>query len=224
MPRETRTSVTPMMEPVNVRQEYYIPAVEWKAGKAYRLIKRMFDILLSATLLLLFLAPMLILGILVFFTSKGPALYRQERLGFRGKTFWLVKFRSMRHDAEKNGPSWAKHSDNRCTRLGKFLRKTRLDELPQLWNILVGDMSFVGPRPERPVFYEEFETYIHGFKNRLVVPPGLTGWAQVNGGYDLLPEEKIVYDMEYVQKCSVRMDLKCLLMTFRVVITQKGAR
>ena len=85
-------------------------------------------------------------------------------------------------------------------------------------------MSFVGPRPERPVFYEEFETYIHGFKNRLAVTPGLTGWAQVNGGYDLRPEEKIVYDMEYIRQCSFRMDLKCLLMTFRVVITQKGAR
>lgn len=222
MPRVTNPSVAPLME--TVRQEYVIPAVEPKLSRGYLTAKRLFDIFLAAFLLLLFSVPMLILGILVFFTSKGPAFYRQERLGLRGKPFMLIKFRSMRHDAEKDGPSWAKDDDDRCTRFGKFLRKTRLDELPQFWNILVGDMSFVGPRPERAVFYEEFETYIHGFRNRLAVTPGLTGWAQVNGGYDLLPEEKIVYDMEYIRNCSIRMDLKCLLMTFRVVITQKGAR
>ena len=224
MSREIKTSVAPTLEAVNARQEYWIPAAECKAGKGYLRFRRTVDILLSLLLLLLLLAPIIILGILVFFTSKGPAFYRQERLGLNGKPFMLVKFRSMRHDAEKDGPSWAKDDDERCTKFGKFLRKTRLDELPQLWNILLGEMSFVGPRPERAVFYEEFETYIHGFKNRLAVPPGLTGWAQVNGGYDLLPEEKIVYDMEYIQACSFRMDLKCMLMSFRVVLFQKGAR
>lgn len=101
----------------------------------------------------------------------------------------------MRTDAEKDGPKWAERSDDRCTRFGALLRKTRLDELPQLWNILKGEMSFVGPRPERKYFYEQFEKYIVGFSNRLVVIPGLTGYAQVNGGYELAPEEKIVYDM-----------------------------
>lgn len=224
MPRDTKTSVAPMTEPVNARREYYISAAECKAGKHYLRFKRLLDILLAAILLLVLIVPMVILGILVYFTSKGPAIFRQERLGLNGKSFLLLKFRSMRVDAEKDGPCWAKDDDERCTKFGRFLRKTRLDELPQLWNILMGDMSFVGPRPERPVFYEEFETYIHGFKHRLAAKPGLTGWAQVNGGYDLLPEEKIVYDMEYIQACSFRMDLKCMLMSFRVVLFQKGAR
>ena len=105
-----------------------------------------------------------------------------------------------------------------------FLRKTRIDELPQLWNILKGDMSFVGPRPERQYFYEQFEKYIVGFSNRLVVAPGLTGYAQVNGGYELKPEEKIVYDMEYIEKRSVLLDLWCIAQTFRVVFSGKGAR
>ena len=217
-------SVAPVMEKFDVRQEYHIPAVEVRTSRSYIIVKRSFDIILSSLLLLLLLVPMILLGLTVFLTSKGPAIYRQERLGLNGKRFQLVKFRSMRDDAEKEGPRWATDDDERCTRFGKFLRMTRLDELPQFWNILMGDMSFVGPRPERAVFYEEFETYIHGFKNRLAVTPGLTGWAQVNGGYDLLPEEKIIYDMEYIEKLSIKMDLKCLLMTFRVVFTHKGDR
>lgn len=224
MTLRNKQSMAPVMETFEVRQEYHIPTVERKASTGYLIAKRAFDIVFSALLLILLFVPMLLLGLVVFFTSKGPALYRQERLGLNGKPFQLVKFRSMREDAEKEGPRWARDDDERCTKFGRFLRKTRLDELPQFWNILAGDMSFVGPRPERPVFYEEFETYIHGFKNRLAVTPGLTGWAQVNGGYDLLPEEKIVYDMQYIENCSIKMDLKCLLMTFRVVFTQKGAR
>lgn len=206
------------------KKQYYVPPAEGKVSVGYLVAKRIFDVVLSVTLLLLLLLPMLLLGVIVFFTSKGPMFYRQERLGTNGKPFMLVKYRSMRIDAEKDGPQWAKNDDDRCTVFGRFLRKTRLDELPQFWNILMGDMSFVGPRPERSVFYEEFETYIHGFSNRLAATPGLTGWAQVNGGYDLLPEEKIVYDMEYINNRSVWMDLKCLLMTFHVVFTHKGAR
>ena len=112
----------------------------------------------------------------------------------------------------------------RCTRFGQFLRRTRLDELPQLWNILRGDMSLVGPRPERAYFYREFETYIPGFSNRMMVTLGLTGWAQVNGGYDLRPEEKIVYDMEYIERQSVLLDVQCLLKTAALVFTHRGAR
>ncbi len=130
----------------------------------------------------------------------------------------------MNHDAEVNGPKWADKEDKRCTRFGAFLRKTRLDELPQFWNILKGDMSFVGPRPERQYFYEQFEKYIIGFSNRLVVTPGLTGYAQVNGGYELEPEEKIVYDMEYIEKRSVLMDIKCLVKTVSLIFTHEGAR
>ncbi len=112
---------------------------------------------------------------------------------------------------KRTGQKWAERSDDRCTRFGALLRKTRLDELPQLWNILKGEMSFVGPRPERKYFYEQFEKYIVGFSNRLVVMPGLTGYAQVNGGYELAPEEKIVYDMEYIARRSIRLDLQCIV-------------
>ena len=106
----------------------------------------------------------------------------------------------------------------------QFLRKTRLDELPQLINIFKGDMSIVGPRPERAYFYDQFDTYIHGFRNRMAVRPGLTGWAQVNGGYDLRPEEKIVYDMEYINNMSVKMDIVCMFKTIKLVFTHEGAR
>ena len=167
---------------------------------------------------------MAIIAVLIKLDSKGSVIFRQERLGKDGKSFVMLKFRSMSEDAERNGPQWAQVEDERCTRVGRVLRKTRLDELPQFWNILKGDMSLVGPRPERPYFYEEFEQYIHGFRNRLAVRPGLTGWAQVSGGYDLKPEEKIVYDMEYIRKMSVRLDLACIFKTVRLVFTHEGAR
>ena len=168
--------------------------------------------------------PMALIALLIKLDSKGPVIFRQERLGKDGKPFTMLKFRSMYDDAEQNGPQWAEKEDDRCTKIGCFLRKTRLDELPQFWNILKGDMSLVGPRPERAYFYDEFETYIHGFRNRLAVRPGLTGWAQVNGGYDLSPEEKIVYDMEYIKGRSIRMDLACIFKTVRLVFTHEGAR
>ena len=145
-------------------------------------------------------------------------------MGKDGKPFTIYKFRTMYLDAEADGPQWAKRNDCRCTPLGRFLRHTRMDELPQLWNILKGDMSIVGPRPERACFYSEFETYIHGFHYRLLVKPGLTGLAQVNGGYDLKPEEKIMFDMEYIQKQSIELDLKCILQTIHLVFTHEGAR
>jgi len=170
------------------------------------------------------LIPMLVVGALIRADSPGPALFKQERLGKDGKPFMMYKFRSMRLGAEANGPQWARRNDDRCTRVGHFLRNTRIDELPQLWNILKGDMSLVGPRPERRYFYDEFETYIPGFRNRLVVQPGLTGLAQVNGGYELLPEEKIVYDMEYIRTRTFWMDVKCILKTIQLVFTHKGAR
>ena len=130
----------------------------------------------------------------------------------------------MRTDAEKDGPRWADENDERCTRIGRILRKARLDEIPQLWNILEGSMSFVGPRPEREYFYRKFEAYIPEFKNRLLVKPGLTGLAQVNGGYDLKPDEKIVYDMKYIEQQSILLDLECMLKTFVLLFTHKGAR
>ena len=192
--------------------------------RLYHLAKRVFDAVCALLGLLILALPMLLIALIVALDSPGPAIFRQERLGLNGKPFMIYKFRTMRLDAEANGPRWAAVCDTRCTRFGHFLRRTRLDELPQLWNILRGDMSLVGLRPERAYFYREFETYIPGFSNRMMVTPGLTGWAQVNGGYDLRPEEKIVYDMEYIEHQSVLLDMQCLLKTAALVFTHRGAR
>lgn len=206
------------------RAEQTVAPVTPKNKPVYMFMKRLADIVFALMLGAILFVPMLIIAAWVRIDSKGPALFKQERVGKNGKSFIMLKFRSMGVDAEKDGPQWAQKEDDRVTRFGRILRASRLDELPQLWNILLGHMSFVGPRPERECFYEEFETYIHGFRNRLVVRPGLTGWAQVNGGYDLAPEEKIVYDMEYIQKQSVGLDLRCVYRTIRLVFTHEGAR
>ena len=206
------------------KETYHIEAVTPRNAPVYAVLKRGGDILMSLCVAVLGCIPMALIALLIKLDSKGPVIFRQERLGKDGKPFTMLKFRSMYDDAEQNGPQWAEKEDDRCTKIGCFLRKTRLDELPQFWNILKGDMSLVGPRPERAYFYDKFETYIHGFRNRLAVRPGLTGWAQVNGGYDLSPEEKIVYDMEYIKGRSIRMDLACIFKTVRLVFTPEGAR
>ena len=216
-------TVLPDQEQLN-KASFQVGAVTPCAGKGFAFLKRLSDILVSLLVATLGLLPMLIIALCIKIDSRGPVIFKQERLGKDGKSFTMYKFRSMRVDAEADGPKWAEKEDDRCTKVGCFLRKTRLDELPQFWNILKGEMSLVGPRPERPFFYDEFETYIHGFRNRLVVRPGLTGWAQVSGGYDLKPEEKIVYDMEYIANMSVRMDLRCMVRTLRLVFTHEGAR
>ena len=209
---------------ISLAQEYTVDAVDAVKNPVYLAAKRCLDVIGALIFGVLLMIPMLLIGLLVRLDSKGPVVFKQERLGKNGKSFIMYKFRSMYINAEENGPQWADKIDERCTRIGKVLRKTRLDEIPQLWNILKGDMSFVGPRPERECFYNQFETYIHGFRNRLVVRPGLTGWAQVNGGYDLKPEEKIVYDMEYIKKQTFFMDIKCIFKTVKLVFTHEGAR
>lgn len=198
------------------------PVLEQK--KLYLITKRAFDIVCSFLGLLILAIPMIIIALIITLDSPGSPIFKQERLGLHGKPFMIYKFRSMRLDAEENGPQWADEQDPRCTHFGQILRRTRLDELPQFYNILRGDMSFVGPRPERAYFYGEFEKYIPGFSNRLMVVPGLTGHAQVNGGYSLKPEEKIIYDMEYIEKRSIWMDLACIAKTIRVVLCGAGAR
>ncbi len=212
--------------PFEVQKEFYVEnlgAIE--AKPMYSFFKRVFDIFCSVIFLLLFLLPMAFIALLICCSTKGHALYRQERLGLNGKKFNVIKFRTMYTDAEKNGAQWsAGDADVRITRVGRFLRKTRLDELPQLWCILKGEMSLVGPRPEREIFYNEFEKYIHGFRERLKVKPGLTGLAQVNGGYHLKPEEKIVYDVEYIKKRSIGLDIKIMFATVRVVVHREGAK
>ncbi len=191
----------------------------------YSFVKRTFDIVLSLFCLIVLAVPMAIIAIIIKCTSRGPVFYHQERLGKDGKKISIIKFRTMDTDAEEGGMKWSEGDDDpRIHRFGRILRKTRLDELPQCWCILKNDMSFVGPRPERECFHNVFESYIHGFGERLKVKPGLTGLAQVNGGYDLRPEEKIIYDVEYIKKRSILFDLKIMFMTVAVVFTHRGAK
>lgn len=191
---------------------------------AYRFCKRLMDICGSLGALTLLGVPMLLITLLLMRETHGSPIYSQVRLGLNEKPFRIYKFRTMRMNAEEQGPRWAIENDERTTEIGRHLRNSRMDELPQLFNILLGQMSFVGPRPERPEFYDAFDTYITGFRQRMMVKPGLTGLAQVNGGYDLLPEEKILYDIEYMKNQSIRMDLICILKTVSVVLGHHGAR
>ena len=195
-----------------------------KDGNCYLVIKRLFDIVFSFSAGILLMPFMLIISLLIKLESPGKVLYIQERLGKNGKEFNMLKFRTMYDNSEKGTPIWADENDPRCTKLGRILRKFRIDELPQLWNIFVGHMSLVGPRPERRYFYNKFGEYIPEFGDRLKVKPGLTGLAQVNGGYDLLPEEKLVFDLEYISTRTTWIDFKIILKTFKVVFSHEGAR
>lgn len=203
---------------------YTVKDVIFKEKIYYELVKRFFDIIASFIALIIAIIPMLIISFIISIESDGGAIYAQERLGKGGKPFILYKFRTMYTDAEKNGAQWASKNDDRCTKFGAFLRKTRMDELMQLINILKGDMSIVGPRPERKIFYNKFSTYIDGFDKRLLVKPGLTGLAQVNGGYDLKPYEKIVLDIEYIEKRNMWLDIKIIFKTVSIVFNHNGAR
>ncbi|MBK6706407.1 MAG: TIGR03013 family PEP-CTERM/XrtA system glycosyltransferase [Sphingomonadales bacterium] len=190
--------------------------------------KRLFDIVASALLLLLTLPIILLFALLVKLESKGPAFYRQKRVGRYGENFDLVKLRSMRADAEADGKAiWAAKNDDRVTRIGKFIRKVRIDELPQTWCVLKGDMSFVGPRPERPEFVADLEKQLPYFAERHMVKPGITGWAQVNFPYGASIDDsrqKLEYDLYYAKNYTPFLDLLILLQTIRVVIWPEGAR
>lgn len=214
----------------NIARDYQITPdtqtiqVESNQSKIYLGIKYLLDVIFSLVGLIVLMPVILIFSILIILESPGSPFYLQERLGLNGKRFKVIKLRSMRNDAEKDGAKWAEKNDPRVTKIGLFIRKTRIDELPQLFNILKGDMSLVGPRPERPVFTEKFERDIPGFKKRLEVKPGLTGWAQVNGGYEITPKEKLNLDVYYINHASIILDFKIIIKTVRVVITGDGAR
>ena len=178
-------------------------------------LKRTIDIGLSAAALLALALPFALIALAIRITSPGPVFYRQERMGLDGKSFTIYKFRSMFHDAEREtGPIWASQDDPRCTPVGRLLRRTNFDELPQLWNVLRGDMSLVGPRPERPFFVSQFKQRIPQYMLRHKVRAGLTGWAQVNGwrGNTSL-EKRIEYDLYYIENWSVSLDLKIMWLT-----------
>lgn len=188
-------------------------------------VKRLTDILGSSLALLVFTPIMALIALLIKFSSKGPILYKQKRMGLDGRTFMCLKFRSMPVNAEAStGAIWATPADNRATPLGSFLRRSSLDELPQLLNVLKGDMSLVGPRPERPVFVDEFRKNIPGYMLRHKVKTGITGWAQVNGWRGSTSiEKRIECDLYYIQNWSLWLDLKILLMTIEEVIASKNA-
>ena len=187
--------------------------------------KRLLD-LLFALLIGIFAAPVIVLAaIIVKLESKGPVFFIQERIGEGNKKFNIVKFRSMTTDAEKDGPQWASKNDNRVTKFGKIMRATRIDELPQLWNVLRGEMSFVGPRPEREYFIQQLEKEIPYYNLRHTVKPGLTGWAQVMYPYGASVEDayrKLQYDLYYIKHHSIPFDVKVLLKTVTIVIFGKG--
>ncbi|MDB3636281.1 UDP-phosphate N-acetylgalactosaminyl-1-phosphate transferase [Clostridioides difficile] len=195
-----------------------------KGTVLFDLYQRIMDLVLSIIGLVIGLPLIAIFGILIKIEDKGPITYKQERLGKCGRRFYIYKLRSMRTDAEKFGAQWAEKDDPRITKVGKFTRKTRIDEIPQLFNILKGDMGLIGPRPERPNFTVQFNEEIPGFINRLAIKPGLTGWAQVNGGYEITPEEKLKEDIYYIKNRSILLDFKILFKTVKVVLTGDGAR
>ncbi|KAA3617961.1 MAG: glycosyltransferase [Calditrichaeota bacterium] len=189
-------------------------------------MKRLLDIVVSASILLVGLPVWLLVAIIIRLETPGHPLYSQERTGLRGKAFKIYKFRSMVSDAEKkSGPTWAQKDDMRVTRVGKFIRQTRLDEIPQFWNVLRGDMSLIGPRPERPFFVEQLRQKFPLYSRRLRIRPGITGWAQVKGDYDTTIEnvqQKIQFDLFYLENMSLRMDFKIMLMTVYVILARKG--
>lgn len=191
---------------------------------AYLVVKRILDILIGAIGFILSIPFVFIFSLLICLESPGSPIYVQDRVGINGKEFKIYKLRSMRSDAEKNGPKWADQNDSRVTKVGEFIRKVRIDELPQFYNVLKGDMSIVGPRPERQVFIDEFLEYIPNFNDRLLVKPGITGYAQVNGGYDITPEEKLELDIQYIEKFSFKQDCSIMFLTIKTVLTGEGAR
>jgi len=165
--------------------------------------------------------------VLIRLESPGPVLYRQQRVGQRGRVFTLLKFRSMRVDAEARGPTWAAQHDPRVTRVGGFIRRTRIDERPQLINVLRGEMSFVGPRPERPHFVDQLAEIIPFYRDRTSIKPGITGWAQVNYPYGAsidAARQKLSYDLYYVKHRSLFLDALIVVATVRVILFQEGAR
>ncbi|WP_420902007.1 sugar transferase [Anoxybacillus flavithermus] len=190
----------------------------------YPYIKRGMDILFVLLATPFALPIVFLFAILIKLETPGPAFFFQERVGLYGKNFQVIKLRSMGVNAEKNGAQWATKNDPRVTKIGAFIRKTRIDELPQLLNVLKGEMSLIGPRPERPIFTEKFSKEIPGFKDRLQVKPGITGWAQVNGGYDITPREKLELDRYYIEHMSFWLDMKILVKTVKVCLTGDGAR
>lgn len=190
-------------------------------------IKRMLDIAISTALLVITLPTLLIVAAAIVIDDFGPIFYRQERVSRNGRSFWILKFRTMRVDAEQNGPQWAHTNDSRITRVGHFLRRSRIDEIPQLINVLFGEMSLVGPRPERPVFVDALSGQLRLYRLRHSVRAGITGWAQINYRYGASVEDaqhKLEYDLYYLKHFSVLRDISIIVQTLRVLVFAQGGR
>lgn len=224
--KQVETNETVKVGHVQPQTDYRFPTMIGKPVMGWKLfVKRIFDLTVGLIGTVLSLPIVLVFAILVKLTSKGPAFYKQERVGLMGKSFNVIKLRSMYQNAEaRTGVVWAQKNDPRITPIGRFMRKTRVDELPQFWNVLKGDMSLVGPRPERPVLTEEFSRQFSDFPKRLRIIPGITGYAQINGGYDITPDEKCKLDNYYIEHFSVWFDIKMLVGTVKIIFTGEGAR
>lgn len=192
--------------------------------KYYENIKSSIEFIFSLLLLIIAVPICILACIAIYVELRVNPIYTQKRVGLNGRVFKIYKLRSMYIDAEKDGPKWASENDERITKVGRIIRKTRIDELPQLANILKRDMSFIGPRPERPELIKKFIKYIPDFNDRLSVKPGITGWAQVNGGYSLTPNEKLEFDKYYIKNRGFKLDLLILIKTIIVIFTRHGAR
>jgi sugar transferase (PEP-CTERM system associated) len=221
--RETRTVALEALKP-----SWLFYSDGFRCGPLDELLKRALDVAVSLGLLLLTLPLLVVTACLIKLESPGPIFYHQDRVGLHGQVFTILKFRSMRVDAETDGrPRWASEKDPRVTRIGAIIRKLRVDELAQIFNVLRGDMSFVGPRPERPFFVAELAQAIPYYSERHWVRPGITGWAQVNYPYGASTEDawiKLTYDLYYVKNRSIFLDLVILLQTARVIFWNYGAR
>jgi sugar transferase (PEP-CTERM system associated) len=212
----------------NLRPSWLIFSSGFRKTRASMAVKRVFDVSLSLVGIIVSLPVMALVALAVKATSPGPVLYRQERVGLNGHIFTVLKVRTMRQDAEAaTGPVWSLKNDARVTPIGRFLRRTRLDEIPQLLNVLRGEMSFVGPRPERPSFVEQLTAQIPFYGQRHVVKPGLTGWAQVRYSYGASVEdaiEKLQYDLYYIKNLSFSLDLVIVLETIKTVVLRRGGQ
>lgn len=216
-----------IIKPKFNQSEYTYPkkiAMKKEIKKKYFSLKRIFDVIMSLLLLYFTFPIIVIFSILIVLETFGSPLYKQVRVGKMGKLITIYKLRSMHINAENDGAKWASKNDPRITKIGRFIRKTRIDELPQLVNVLKGEMSFIGPRPERPEFVELFSTSIKNFEERCLVTPGLTGLAQVKGGYDLIPQEKLEFDLRYIKKGSIIMEVSIILKTITIIFTGSGSR
>ncbi len=215
------------MSTTKYTESYGLNSTSYKPRSTYLLLKRILDLSLIVVFLPVIIPLMLITALIIKLESKGSVFFWQKRVGLNGNVFNMLKFRSMTENSEKDGLQFAKDGDKRVTRFGRLIRNTRIDEIPQLWNIIRGEMSIIGPRPEQEIFVEDFKRSVPGYSSRHVVRPGITGLAQVEQGYvddEQGTRTKLIYDLHYIKNISFKMDIKIIAKTVFTVATGFGAR